>query len=77
VFPDSVSLHPGYGTDTFEVDRIIPQALGDKTELNNLCYSCPVCNNAKRSHIAARDPQTGRKANFATASLIVVSAPPH
>ena len=46
--------------DTFEVDHIIPRALGGKTELNNLCYSCPVCNNAKRFHIAARDPQTGR-----------------
>jgi hypothetical protein len=47
--------------DTFEVDHIIPRVLGGKTEPNNLCYACPVCNNAKRSQIAARDPQTGRR----------------
>lgn len=47
--------------DTFEADHIMPRALGGKTEPNNLCYACPVCNNAKRSHIAARDPQTGRR----------------
>lgn len=47
--------------DTFEIDHIIPRALGGKTEPNNLCYSCPVCNNAKRSQIAARDPRTNRR----------------
>jgi len=46
--------------DTFEVDHIIPQTLGGKTESNNLCYSCPVCNNTKRSQITAHDPRTGR-----------------
>lgn len=46
--------------DTFEVDHIIPRMLGGKTEENNLCYSCPVCNNAKRFQIMAPDPQTGR-----------------
>ncbi len=44
----------------FEVDHIMPRARGGKTEAQNLCYSCPVCNNAKRAHIAAHDPQTGR-----------------
>jgi hypothetical protein len=47
--------------DTFEIDHIIPRMLGGKTELNNLCYACPVCNNAKRSQILAPDPQTGRR----------------
>ena len=43
--------------ETFEIDHIIPRALGGHTESDNLCYSCPVCNNAKRSQITARDPQ--------------------
>ena len=47
--------------ETFEVDHIIPRALGGQTEPDNLCYVCPVCNNAKRSHITARDPQTDRR----------------
>ena len=47
--------------DTFEVDHILPRALGGKTEPNNLCYACPVCNNAKRSQITAHDPHTGRR----------------
>jgi hypothetical protein len=47
--------------DTFEVDHIIPRVFGGKTEPNNLCYACPVCNNAKRAQVAARDPQTGRR----------------
>jgi hypothetical protein len=29
--------------------------------LENLCYACPVCNNAKRSQTFGRDPQTGRR----------------
>jgi hypothetical protein len=47
--------------ETFEVDHIIPRAVGGKTEVENLCYACPVCNNAKRSQITARDPQTGHR----------------
>jgi hypothetical protein len=47
--------------ETFEVDHIIPRAVGGKTEMENLCYACPVCNNAKRSQITARDPQAGRR----------------
>src|SRR5712691_589136 len=47
--------------ETFEVDHIIPRAMGGQTALDNLCYACPVCNNAKRSHITGRDPQTGRR----------------
>jgi hypothetical protein len=46
---------------TFEVDHIIPRALDGATEAANLCYACPVCNNAKRSQIIARDPRTGRR----------------
>jgi hypothetical protein len=47
--------------ETGEIDHIIPRALGGQTVSDNLCYACPVCNNAKRSHRAARDPQTGRR----------------
>ena len=42
--------------ETFEVDHIMPRALGGKAEPDNLCYACPVCNNAKRSQITAQDP---------------------
>ncbi len=47
--------------ETFEVDHIIPRALGGKSAPDNLCYACPVCNNAKRSQITAHDPRTGRR----------------
>lgn len=47
--------------ETFEVDHILPRVLGGQTEPDNLCYACPVCNNAKRSHTTAQDPQTGRR----------------
>jgi hypothetical protein len=46
--------------ETFEVDHIIPRALGGRTESDNLCYACPVCNNAKRSQITAWDSHTGQ-----------------
>jgi hypothetical protein len=46
--------------ETFEVDHIMPRALGGQTEPDNLCYACPVCNNAKRSQIMGQDSQTGR-----------------
>ena len=47
--------------ETFEVDHIIPQALGGKSDPDNLCSACPVCNNAKRSQITGRDPRTRRR----------------
>lgn len=46
--------------DTFEVDHIIPVSSGGATELQNLCLACPVCNAAKASKTAGRDPVTGR-----------------
>ena len=46
---------------TFEVDHIIPRALGGPTEPTNLCYACPVCNNAKRSQVMGSDPRTRRR----------------
>jgi len=47
--------------ETFEVEHIMPQALGGQTASDTLCYACPVCNNAKRSHITMQDPHTGRR----------------
>ncbi len=45
----------------FEIDHIIPQALGGPTTLTNTCLACPVCNNAKRSRVSGVDPVTGRR----------------
>jgi hypothetical protein len=47
--------------ETFEVDHIIPRAMGGQAEMDNLCYACPVCNNAKRSQITGQDPRTRRR----------------
>lgn len=44
-----------------EVDHIIPQSKGGKTELANLCLCCRSCNGHKSNRITARDPETGRR----------------
>ncbi|HLG14894.1 MAG TPA: HNH endonuclease [Blastocatellia bacterium] len=46
---------------TFHLDHIIPQAKGGATEFENLCLSCPFCNEFKGGTSRARDPQTGRQ----------------
>ena len=46
--------------ESFEVDHIIPPAFGGPTKAHNLCFACPVCNNAKRNRVMARDPVGGR-----------------
>lgn len=50
--------------ETFEVDHIIPRALEGKTQPENLCYACPVCNNAKRAQVFGCDPKTGKRARL-------------
>ena len=40
------------------VDHIVPQAAGGQTTSDNLCLSCATCNNRKRDHQSAIDPQT-------------------
>jgi len=45
---------------TFHVDHIVPKALGGATEFENLCLSCPFCNQFKKRQLRARDPVTGR-----------------
>ena len=44
-----------------EVDHIIPEEAGGKTELANLCLCCRACNGYKWRHTHACDPQTGRR----------------
>ena len=44
----------------FHLDHIFPRSAGGKTEFENLCLSCPLCNQFKRSRTRARDPETGQ-----------------
>ena len=44
-----------------EVDHVIPEAVGGKTELANVCFCCRPCNGYKWHHTYARDPQRGRR----------------
>jgi hypothetical protein len=44
----------------FEVDHIIPRSAGGRTQLDNLCLSCPTCNRHKARRPSARDPLSSR-----------------
>ena len=44
----------------FEVDHIIPRSAGGRTQLDNLCLSCPTCNRHKARRLSAPDPVSGR-----------------
>lgn len=44
---------------SFEVDHIIPESLGGRTEEENLWLACSACNDHKSNRIAAADPTTG------------------
>jgi HNH endonuclease len=44
-----------------EVDHIISEAAGGKTELANVCLCCRTYNSYKGRRIYARDPLTGRQ----------------
>jgi HNH endonuclease len=46
---------------TFHLDHIMPRGEGGATEFENLCLSCPFCNEFKGAKSRARDPQTGRQ----------------
>jgi hypothetical protein len=43
----------------FELEHIVPQHDGGLTIPGNLALACRWCNNAKRAHMAARDPVSG------------------
>lgn len=45
---------------TFEIDHIVPDAKGGSTELDNLCFSCPMCNRFKAKRVLVVDPVTQR-----------------
>ena len=45
----------------FHIDHITPRSAGGVTEFENLCLSCPFCNQFKRQQQFARDPKTGRR----------------
>jgi hypothetical protein len=49
---------------TFHIDHIIPTSAGGATAFENLCLSCPFCNQFKKKRWQARDPETGRKARL-------------
>lgn len=45
---------------THEIDHILPQKHGGKTEANNLALSCALCNKYKGSDLASLDAETER-----------------
>jgi 5-methylcytosine-specific restriction endonuclease McrA len=57
VLPDPAGDDAG----DFHLDHIIPLAAGGATEFENLCLSCPFCNEFKAGRWRARDPRTGRQ----------------
>lgn len=44
---------------SFEIDHIIPESFGGRTEEENLWLACSACNDHKSNRIAAADPATG------------------
>jgi hypothetical protein len=45
---------------TFHVDHIVPKSSGGASVPENLCLSCPFCNQFKKKQRRAGDPETGR-----------------
>ncbi|MBO0861948.1 MAG: HNH endonuclease [Chloracidobacterium sp.] len=45
---------------TFHIDHIIPKSSHGRTVFENLCLSCPFCNQFKKGRARARDPETNR-----------------
>lgn len=43
------------------IDHIQPESLGGETTEDNLCLSCPGCNNAKQAYQTGVDPTTGEE----------------
>ncbi len=42
-----------------EIDHLIPESLGGRTEEDNLWLACSLCNDHKGERVAALDPQSG------------------
>ena len=45
---------------TFHLDHIIPRSAGGTTTFENLCLSCPLCNQFRHGVLRAHDTDTGR-----------------
>jgi hypothetical protein len=46
------------------IDHIAPQARGDETVFENLCFACRRCNEFKGSSTSAQDPLTGEQVSL-------------
>jgi hypothetical protein len=53
-------LHQRHSVKSHHGDHIIPRKHGGSDELDNLAWSCFLCNSAKGSEVAAYDPLTGQ-----------------
>jgi hypothetical protein len=42
-----------------EIEHVVPESLGGRTEEDNLWLACSLCNEHKGSRVAGRDPTTG------------------
>ena len=42
-----------------ELDHLIPEALGGRTEEENLWLACSLCNDSKGCRVSGADPDTG------------------
>jgi 5-methylcytosine-specific restriction endonuclease McrA len=58
LFPQSAALL------TFEMEHIIAEKHGGKTEAENLALACPYCNRAKGSDLGSIDPETKKLTPF-------------
>ncbi|HRQ15220.1 MAG TPA: HNH endonuclease signature motif containing protein [Promineifilum sp.] len=45
----------------FTVDHIVPQALGGRDDIDNLCLACWDCNRLKHTHVTGIDSQSGER----------------
>ncbi len=49
---------------TFEIEHVIAEKRGGRTNADNLALSCPHCNKHKGSDIASEDPENGELARL-------------
>src|SRR5688500_16309723 len=46
---------------SFEVEHVVPRALGGADDLTNLALACRACNGSKHTATMGRDPATGAR----------------
>lgn len=54
-------LPEGIGFILLEVDHIIAEQHGGRTETENLAYACMICNRHKGPNLSSIDPRTGER----------------